>query len=260
MKARSAFSIQRDVIFAIFVREMITRFSNYTFGNIWLVLEPLLMMVLFILIFGLRGRGAFSFADAPVFIFSAFLSFRLLWQSTMRQCASARGAAKGMLEYRQVRLFDVFLARAIIEGGLYIVVGTLIAFGLFWFDIDPWPDNPLMVFYYSLYMWLLAAGIGMLVCMLSSIAREVEKLIGMSMIPLLFLSAVFFPMTAIPPQFWRYMTWNPVLHAMELIREAWFAAYKSPVADFNYLAGFTLVALALALSSYRLNWRRIVAQ
>jgi capsular polysaccharide transport system permease protein len=260
MKARSAFSIQRDVIFAIFVREMITRFSNYTFGNIWLLLEPLLMMALFIGLFGLRGRGAYGFAEAPVFIFSSFLAFRLLWQSTMRQCSSARTAAKSMLEYRQVRLFDIFLARSIIEGGIYIIVGSLIAIGLFWFGIDPWPADPLLVVVYSFFMWLLATGVGMLACMLSSIAREVEKLISMSMMPLLFLSAVLFPASAVPPHLLPYLDWNPVLHAMELIREAWFETYISPVADFKYLASFTLVVLAVALSSYRLNWRRIIAQ
>ncbi len=260
MKARSAFSIQRDVVFAIFVREMITRFSTYTLGNIWLVLEPLLMMVLFMVIFGARGRGAYGFVEAPVFIFAAFLPFRLLWSATMRQSASARGGAKGLLEYRQVRLFDVFMARTFIEGGLFVVVGIILALGLMWLDYDPWPDDILLALGYCAVLWILASSFGMLACMVGSIAREVEKLLSMLTMPIMFMSAVFFPMSIVPQQYWVYLTWNPIMHAMELIREAWFGSYISPVADFNYLFAVTLILLAFALSSYRLTWRRIVAR
>jgi len=260
MKARSAFSIQRDVVFAIFVREMITRFSTYTLGNIWLVLEPLLMMILFMLIFGARGRGAFGFVEAPVFIFAAFLPFRILWTATMRQCASARGSAKGLLEYRQVRLFDVFMARTFIEGGLFIVVGIILGLGMMWLDYEPWPNNLLLTLSYCVILWLMAASFGMLAGMIGSVAREVEKLVSMLTMPLMFMSAVFFPMSIVPKQYWVYLTWNPILHAMELIREAWFGNYISPVADFNYLISAMVVLLAFAMSAYRLTWRRIVAK
>ena len=260
MKARSALLIQKDVIFAIFIREMITRFSTYTFGNIWLLLEPLLMMVLFIIIFGARGRGAYGFVEPPVFIFSAFLTFRLLWNYTLRQMMSAKSGTGGMLQYRQIRLFDIFLARSIVEAGLFIVVGVILAVGLYWLGYDPWPDDLLRVLWYCCILWLLATFFGMLACMIGSFARELEKLISMVTMPMMLLSAVIFPMTVVPPQFWSYLTWNPVLHAMELIREAWFDAYESPVADYPYLVGSMLVCSVLAMAVYRLTWRKVVAR
>lgn len=259
MKARSAFSIQRDVVFAIFIREMITRFSSYTLGNIWLVLEPLLMMMLFIALFGARGRGAYGFVEAPVFIFSAFLTFRLLWTYTMRQTASAKNA-QGLLEYRQVRLFDVFMARSFIEGGLFIVVGFILAFGLVWLGYDPWPSDPLTTLAYCLVLWLFATSFGMLACMVGSFAKEIEKVVSLLTLPLMFISAVFYPMSVVPSQYWVFLTWNPLLHAMELIREAWFVRYTSPVADAPYLLSCMLICMALSMATYRLTWRRILAR
>ncbi len=260
MKARSAFSIQKDVIFAIFIREMVTRFSTYTFGNIWLILEPLLMMVLFMVIFGARGRGAYGFVEAPVFIYSAFLSFRLLWNYTMRQNFSAKNGTQSILEYRQVRLFDVFLARSIIEGAIFLVVGIIIALGLVWLGYDPWPHDLLLVLSYCFCLWLFAIAFGILGCMLGSFAREIEKFISLMTMPLMLVSAVIFPMSIVPPQYWPYLTWNPLLHAMELIREAWFERYTSPVADLQYFVAIVLVFLALAMSTYRLTWRRVLAR
>lgn len=260
MKARTALLIQRDVVFAIFVREMISRFSTYTFGNIWLVLEPLLAMILFMVLFGARGRGGYGFVEAPVFIYSAFLTFRLLWSSTMRQSASARNGARSLMEYRQVRLFDVFMARSFIEGGIFLVVGLILALGLVWLGYDPWPDDFLLTIGYCFVVWLFAASFGMLVCMIGSFAREIEKFLSMLTMPLMFLSAVFFPMSIVPLNYWPYLTWNPLLHAMELVREAWFDAYTSPVADFEYLMGCMLICLTVAMATYRLTWRRILAR
>ena len=99
MKARSAFSIQRDVTFAIFLREMNARFSTYTLGNIWILLEPILMMIFFVVLFGARGRGAFGYVEPPVFILAGFLPFRLLWQAPMKHNLKALAGIKGLLGF-----------------------------------------------------------------------------------------------------------------------------------------------------------------
>ncbi|NVJ97132.1 MAG: ABC transporter permease [Alphaproteobacteria bacterium] len=259
MKARSAFAIQKDVIFAIFVREMNSRFGAYTFGNVWLVLEPLLMMVMFILIFGLRGRGEFGYVDPPIFVFAAFLPFKILWQLTMRRNMGALQGAKSLMGFRQVRLFDVFLTRSLMEGGLFIVVGVILGIGLYWIGFNPMPRDPLLVLSYGVILWFFASAMGILFCMIGQFAKEVEKVLNMVQMPLLFLSAVFFPMTMVPEPYRSWLAWNPLVHAMELVREAWFPVYISPVADISYLASWAIVAMALAMATYRLSWQKVLA-
>lgn len=259
MKARSAFSIQRDVIFAIFLREMQARFGNYTFGNIWIILEPLLMILVFMVFFGVRGRGEFGYAEPPVFIMAAFLPFRLLWNATMRKNMGALSGARGLLGFRQVRLFDVFLARSIVEGGVCLVAATIIALLLMWWGLDPLPHDPLLVLFDCMLIWLFGGFFGILACVVSSFAGELEKLINLMTLPLLFLSAVFFPMTIVPAEYRDILALNPLVHGLELVREAWFEHYISPVADRGYLFAWLMCTAALAVSSYRLRWQRMVA-
>ena len=76
----------------------------------------------------------------------------------------------------------------------------------------------------------------------------------------MFISAVFFPMTVVPEQYQGLLAMNPLVHAMELIREGWLPLYESPVARPGYLYMWTLCALALAISSYRLRWQRMIAR
>ena len=257
MKARTALSIQRDVIFAIFLREMNARFSRYTFGNIWIILEPLVMIGMFMLLFGLRGRGEFGFVEPPVFVYTSFLPFRLIWNSTMRANMGAAGAVRGLMEFRQVKLFDVYLARSVVEGGVFLVSLPVVGLLLWWWGFDVVPEDPLLVLAYCTLFWLFAIAFGILASVAARFSPEITKLINILMMPLLFLSAVFYPMTLVPTEFQGAMAKNPLMHAMELIREAWFVQYTSPVADVEYLAAWTLVLMALAISAYRLRWRRM---
>ncbi len=260
MKARSALSIQRDVIFAIFLREMNARFRSYTFGNVWIILDPIIMIMVFIALFGLRGRGEFGYAEPAVFIAAAYVPFRMLWQNTLRQNMGADKSVKGLLGFRQVRLFDLFMARTIVEGGIYIVAGIVIVALLMWVGFDAMPSDLLATLFYSSLLWLFAAFFGILACVVASFAREVQKLIGLLTLPLLFLSAVFYPMTMIPPEYQRMLAKNPLVHANELIREAWLENYISPVADLGNLAAWILCTAAIAVASYRLRWQRMLAR
>jgi len=260
MKARSAFSIQRDVIFAIFVREMNARFSTYTLGNIWILLEPILMMVLFVVLFGARGRGAFGYVEPPVFILAGFLPFRLLWNAPMKDNMRALGGVKGLLGFRQVRLFDVFLTRSFVDAGIFLVSATVLIAGMEWLGFDAIPVDPMGVLYTGLILWLFACGFGILACIVGDFAREVEKVLNLITMPLMFLSAVFYPMSVVPPAYHSLFAINPLVHANEMIREAWLPLYESPVAQPRYLFIWMLCTLALAVASYRLRWQRMVAK
>jgi capsular polysaccharide transport system permease protein len=258
MRVRSAFAIQRDVVFAIFIREMNSRFATYSFGNAWLLVEPLLMMAIFITLFGFRGIQTFANLEPAVFIMISFVPFRLLWNGTMRQNMAAANA-KGLLGFRQVRLFDIYLARSLIEAGVYLVVATLLTAILLWFDFDAIPDDPIRVLGYAAVLWLFAASFGILASMLSSIAKEVEKAIAILTLPLMIASAVIYPMTIVPPSYYIYFEYNPLVHAVELLRESWVENYESPIADSSFLISCTFVLMAVSIAAYRLYWRRVVA-
>ena len=56
-------------------------------------------------------------------------------------------------------------------------------------------------------------------------------------------------------RYWPYLTWNPVLHCMEMLREGWFVTYTSPVADPDLCPGVVLGLLLLGLSLERYQRR-----
>lgn len=260
MKSRSSLTIQRDVIFAIFLRDLKARFSGYTFGNFWLLLEPLLFMAAFMALLGARGAGQFGYAEPPVFILAGVVTFRQLWQPTQRQVSTAFRNFRPLRMFRQISLFDLILARALVQFGIFIAVTAILTVGLLWMGFNALPADFLMVFAGVVVAWLLGIGIGLCFSTLMALTPEAEKFLQIIQFPLLIISAVVYPMTLVPVQYHALFALNPLVHVNEWVREYWIDLYVSPVLDYSYLAVWVLLTLAIGVSSYRLGRKRLFIQ
>ncbi|MCN9078997.1 ABC transporter, partial [Escherichia coli] len=63
----------------------------------------------------------------------------------------------------------------------------------------------------------------------------------------------------IPSNYQHWFLWNPLVHAVELIRSSWISGYASPNVSGMYFLAVTLVLLTFAMSCYRLSHRRLIA-
>ncbi|MCJ9428721.1 ABC transporter permease [Kordiimonas marina] len=246
------------MIFAIATREMFRKFSDYKFGSMWVLFEPLMMMLFFMVMFGARGRGEFGFIEPPLFVLAAFLPFRGLFQGMVRETKSAPNVINGLSHLRQISLLDVMIARACMNFVVEMLVLIIISIGLIWLGYDPVPDHILETLFGFLLIALFGFGFGMVLLFLSTFAKEIDKFTAFINMPLLFTSAVFLPMSAIPEPYRTYLAYNPLVHVMEYIREMWFAHYTSPVVDMEYFTTWLVCMLGLALALYRLRWRKAV--
>ncbi|PJG60131.1 ABC transporter permease [Aeromonas cavernicola] len=255
---RSPLVVFRDVVFGLVMRELKTRFGNYRMGYTWALLDPLVAISIFCVVFGIGQRNGFGGVEAPVFVASGYLPF-LMFKNTADRLLSAVNANRGLFCYRQVTPFSTLFARFLLETLIGMLVAILLILGLVWFGFYAIPADPLAVLLgYSLLM-MFAFGLGTLFCILTSLSAEMNKLIPMLMRPLLWISAVFFPLAAVPQHYQHLLLWNPVVHAMELIRTGWIAGFHTQGGDWFYLAGTTLILSAFAMSAYRLSHRQLIA-
>lgn len=260
MKARSALAIQRDVIFAIFLRDLKARFSGYALGTIWILLEPILMILMFMALLGARGMGEFGYAEPPVFIMAGILAFRLLWQPTQRTVATAYKGFRPLRSFRQISLFDLMTARALVQLGIYFAASMLIASGLWWFGFDAMPNDPLDLAVAIITVFFLSVGVGFALAVPIAASPEIDKMVNILQMPLFLISSVVFPMTIVPPEYHDAFAINPLVHMSEWVREAWIKLYVSPVLDRSYLASWALGSCVLGMIGYRLGRHRILIQ
>jgi capsular polysaccharide transport system permease protein len=75
-----------------------------------------------------------------------------------------------------------------------------------------------------------------------------------------FISGIFFSLQDIPQEYWHYLTWNPLLHAVELARFAAAPAYGDAGVSYFYLDIFTILSVFFALACYHIGWKQAISR
>ena len=99
----------------------------------------------------------------------------------------------------------------------------------------------------------------MIICVGQLRFPELGKVVPLLTRPLFFISGLFFSLNDIPSQYHHYLLWNPILHAIELIRNACYPSYNADSVSMGYLAFIALATVFFGLAMYRLDWKRMVA-
>jgi len=216
------------------------------------------MIGLFSVVFGMRSQSGFGGVPVQVFITAGYLPY-MFFNKVVSQLKSAVKANMGLFCYRQVTPFATFVARFMLETMIGMVVAVILVLGLLWFGFDAIPADPLEMILGYLLLMVFSFSLGIVFCVVGNLFQEANKFLDLLMMPLMFVSCVMFPLSTIPSQYQHWFLWNPLVHALELIRCGWIAGYISPSASWAYLSGVTLLLLTSAMSCYRLSHRRLIA-
>lgn len=252
--------IQLSIIFAIFIRDMNRKYGEFTLGTFWVLLEPSLMIGFFMVIRGFRGIGI-GFAEPAVFILASFLPYRIFFDKVLTECSKAQKQIRPYRFYAEIKIFDILLVKLTNNFFIGLMVWGILAIVLFWgFAINAVPVYIIETLLILVSLSLFGFGVGTIMLCVSDMAKEIPKIFDIITLPLMILSAVMFPMTAVPEPYRTYLAYNPLVHAMEFIREFWFESYISPVASYTYYLGWVMVSLFLAMILYRRKWKRLFVQ
>ena len=192
MRSRNIWQIQTAVLYALFIREIQTRFGNFRLGIFWAFLEPIShILVLTILFALLRGRDGFYGIPFALFFAAGVISF-FIFQKTVLNSISSIKVNMGLFAYRQVKPLDTIIVRAFLELFVLITVAVfLIWLGSWVFGFEAFPDNLLKALSIILLIFILALGTSFCTAVIGVKYPESSQLIGMLMRPLYFTSGVF---------------------------------------------------------------------
>ncbi len=246
-----------NVIQALLIREIKTRFGKYKLGFLWLLLEPitnvLVLGVIFAPILG-RGTGEMPYA---FFLLCGFMLLKT-FRGPMQMGMNALSANQGLLIFRQVEPIDPFIARFIFE-----ILSTLFSFMVFclvsaWMGLSVSVEYLFVVLYCFVSTWLAGSGLGIYLGIKVLRFKELEKVIGFMLYPLMFVSCVIFPLNMIPPEHQHILLWNPLVHTIESMRQALFpTTYIVPQVNLVYPTVFAVLSLTLGLVTYRNNYHAL---
>ena len=252
--ARSHFQIQRDVIYALLLRELSSRFGKSRGGFFWVMVEPVAHLLVPVFIFTFIRQRLVPGVEYPVFLVYGFLPF-LLFKVICLQMVNGVNAVKGLLAYRQVLLMDVFIAKAMAYAVIQAIVFAIVLTGLAMFGFEVLPPRPVEFAAILALTVMFGFGLGLVLAAVTSLVPDARSVVSIMFMPLYFISGILFPVTRFPDEWMRVLAINPVLHLVELSRSMGVEGYES----FKYLSlvypvtlAFTLTVIGLML--YRLRY------
>lgn len=249
--------VQIQVIHALVLRETRTRFGLNRLGYLWAVLEPLLFIATFALVFRVLGRSAPDRMPVVPFLATGFMPY-LLFRETSGRGLHAIEANRGLLFYPQVRPLDLVLARVLLEIATNFVAFAIII-GVYCIYTGQFEiADPLQV----LIGLGLAAGIGatlgLILCAASVFSDFVNRLHGPLIRPLFWFSGLMYPTSHLPRNYRNLLTYNPIVHAVELTRVGYFHEYRADHVGVVYPLMWIAMLAFIGLTLERVARRHLV--
>lgn len=238
--------IQRDVIGALLLREMATRFGRNNLGYLWLFLEPAMLGGAIGMMHHLAGHGLPGGLPTFVFWVIGYIPY-YLFRGVLSRAPHAIEANRTLLYHRRITLFDLVLARNLLEGAAALGAMTLFALG-FGAVLGHWPAAPLSMLGGLALMLALVHGVAMLVAAASVHTEIFDRLMHIVTYLALPVTGAFFMVFWLPTDLQLIALWIPTVHCFELVREGQFGSRVPIHYDIAYVlawaAGLNLLGMA----------------
>jgi len=241
--------VERRVIWALMLRESLTRYGRHNIGFLWLFVEPMLFTLGVTALW--TATQAVHGSNLPIVAFAITgYSSVLLWRNMPSRSIQAITPNLSLLYHRNVRPIDIFLSRLALEAAgatMSFVFLTLFFHSIGWLDL---PEDVLQV----AGGWCMLAWFGMplaiLLGSLSELSETVEKLWHPASYLLFPLSGAAFLVEALPPAAQHVVLYLPMVNGVEYLREGYFGSQIVAHYDVGYMAlvNATLTLLGLAVT------------
>lgn len=240
--------IEARVVFALLMREVLTRYGRHNIGFLWLFVEPMIYTVGITILWNATGATHGSNLPISEFALTGYSSV-LLWRNMPGRCSLAIVPNSALMYHRNVKVIDIFLSRILLEvagntSSFFILMLIFYAVGL----VELPNDILQVVFGWILLIWF-GASLAFIVGALSEKSEVVEKLWHPATYLMFPLSGAIFMVEWLPPRFQDVVLWLPMVHGVEILREGYFGDRVVAHYDLGYMVrvclSMTLIGLAL---------------
>jgi ABC-type polysaccharide/polyol phosphate export permease len=256
---RQSFVIQVRVIWALLLREIMTRYGRHNIGFLWLFVEPMLFTLGITALWTIAGLHHGSELPITAFALTGY-STVLLWRNMPNRCIASVSPNSALMYHRNVRIIDIFLSRIGLEAIGATMSFVALAFVFNFFEMMGPPEDALKV----VWAWILTAWFGaalaILLGALSEKSETVEKLFHPAAYLLFPMSGAAFVVDALPKEFQNAVLWLPMVHGTEMVREGYFGSKIIAHYDVGYLIMVNMILTLAGLAIERIVSRDFVPE
>lgn len=243
----SQLAIQRRVLWALVMREMITRFGREGLGVLWMMAEPAMFVVGVMVIFSHTERMAkYSVAEYLAVSYPTIL----FWRNSAGRVLKAIEYNRSLLHYKPIRPMDIIYSRIILEfsgatASFFVLYTVLVVVGICQFPADLLT----MILGFFLVLWF-SFNFVVLMAALSELSETIERVSHLILYLMLPFTGVFLPTHLLPKKLAELMTYFPLIDAVEYFHHGYYGARMATLYHLDYtiivLSFFTLFSLSIS--------------
>lgn len=242
--------IQGRVIYALLMREIITRYGRKNIGFLWLFVEPLMMTLLITLLWKFVRANQVSTLNIVAFAITGY-PLMMMWRNASGRAIGAVSANLSLLYHRNVRPLDTIFARMLLEiaGATTAQILIILAFvAIGWIDM---PQDALYMIIAWLLMAIFAVGLGLIICAIAQKYEAFGKIWGTLSFVFMPLSGAFFLLHTLPQQAKEVLQWVPMISGTEMFRHGYFGESVTTYENIGFLIVCDLAMLLVGLIMVR---------
>ncbi len=217
--------INYRLIVGLVGRDISGRYRGSIFGLLWSFFYPILMLVVYTFVFSVVFKAKWSSDSSSKTEFALILFAGLILFNLFSECIGrAPNLIVGNVNYVKKVIFPIEILPVVAMGAalfhllislLVWLIAYFVFFGIPYFTIL---QLPLVV----LPLMLTVLGLSWLLASLGVYLRDVAQIVGVIVTVLMFMSPLFYPVTALPENFQQWMMLNPLTFVVEQARDVMF--------------------------------------
>lgn len=212
----------RELVVSLIRRDVVGRYRGSALGLLWSFFNPVLMLVVytffFSMIFKMRWPGGTeSKAEFALVLFSGLMVFNLFSECLLR----APGLILTNVNYVKKVVFPLEILPWVALGsaGFHLLINAAVWF-MFYYILFGFPHaSALLLPVVLLPILFVIVGLSWFLASLGVYLRDTGQVVGVIITALMFLSPIFYPVTALPEQYQAVMRLNPLTPTIEQVRD-----------------------------------------
>jgi capsular polysaccharide transport system permease protein len=251
-------SVQGNVIGALIMRELHTRYGRDNVGYLWMVLEPMTLATAIGMLHLFQKGTAYGSDFQPVPFALVGYCVYIILRSIVSRSEGVIEANAPLLYHRMVTVFDMVFSRTLLEAAgicvtLIILLGLTSAMGL-----AHLPARPLALMAgFALMVWF-SFGLSAIVCAITNDNRLAGRLVHPVLYIFMPLSGAFYTVRWLPVAFRAKVTLIPTVGIFELVRYGEFRAAEDTYFNPLYIIGWCAVLTYVGLICLKVVRRHII--
>lgn len=237
-----------DLLIALIKREVVSRYRGSFLGILWSFFNPVFMLTVYTFVFSFVfkarwGGSGDSKSEFALLLFAGMIVFSLFSECVNR----APSLIIGNVNYVKKVVFPLEVLPMVLIGsaGFHLLISFTVWF-IFYIVFFGIPHLTVLWLPFVIFpLVLFVVGISWILSALGVYLRDVGQIVGVLTSALLFLSPIFYPVSALPEKFQIFLKINPLTLIIEQCRKV---IYWGDSPDFyflgiSFLGGFLMAWL-----------------